>query len=94
MHHSDQQIPKELSDNLKEQLGATGEFPNGQYHPTDEGEIKMAIVTDRDRELVFLNHGKPVTWIGMTPQQAVELAQSLIQHARSISKEPLRVQLF
>lgn len=44
--------------------------------------------------VVVVDFGKGVTWLAISPQDAIALAQSLIKHARAISKEPLTVQLF
>jgi hypothetical protein len=62
-------------------LGATGEFPNGKANPTDEGELRFGVTTDEAGN-VCIHFGKPVAWFGMPPQQAVGLAQLLIEHAR------------
>ena len=48
---------------------------------------------DPDKNVVAIEYAKPVTWVAMSPKDAVEFAQMLIKHARSISKEPLRVVL-
>lgn len=72
-------------------LGATGAYPEGIVNDLDEGAIQFGISSDPEREKVFLNFGKSIEFVGMTPQQAIELAQCLIKHARSVSKEPVRV---
>jgi hypothetical protein len=35
---------------------------------------------------VMLNFGKPVAWLGLDPQHAVELANLLIRHAREANR--------
>lgn len=74
-------------------LGATRAFPQGVVNDIDEGEIQFAIKGDAERQKVFLNFGKPVDFLGMTPQQAVEVGQLLIKHARAVSKGPLQIVL-
>lgn len=107
MHHSSKPPSKEflerfnapLSDDVRKKaaevqpLGATGEFPRGKIEPSDEGEIRFAVGADQETQTVVLDFGKPVAWIGMTPEQAVEIAQSLIEKARLVSKTPLTVTL-
>lgn len=65
-------------------LGATGEFPEGQLAPHDEGEIKMA-VTSHDGKVV-INFGKPVAFLGMTPDQAIYFAGLIKQHAEKLKR--------
>ena len=58
---------------------------------SDEGELAFMMGTEKDNVVIIFN--TPVHWIGMTPTQAVDLAEHLIKKARSISKEPLTVNL-
>ncbi len=78
---------------LQEQKDRTRQrqWPEGRLNGDDDGELAFAIGPDETGTLVMLDFGKPVTWTAMPPQQAVELAQLLIRHARAIAKEPLRV---
>jgi len=64
-------------------LGPTGAFPDGKLNPQDEGEIRVGVAVHHD--YVVLNFGKPISWIGMLPGQARELARSLVEHADLIS---------
>jgi len=72
-------------------LGATGKFPEGHLTKDDEGEIKVAIRSKEGK--VVIDFGTPTAWIGFTPEQAVEVAQDLIKHARAVSTKPLTVNL-
>ncbi len=63
-------------------LGATGQFPEGQLTEADEGEIRFG-VTAVDGKVV-LDFGTPVTWMGMTPEQAKDLGQLLVERAASV----------
>lgn len=71
-HHS-------REDDIRDLLGATGQFPLGKLTPSDEGELKLAI--GRKDGKVVLVFGKPVAWIGFTAEQAREIAQMLVEHA-------------
>ena len=77
---------------LKETVGATGQFPDGKLALHDEGEIAFAIGIREGK--VVIEFGKEISSVGMTPHQAISLAEILIKKARSAniigaSKEPL-----
>lgn len=88
-HHSDRPnsspIPDAIRQALKEPLiGATGEYPEGRLTPHDEGGIQFAVGV-RDGK-VCLDFGQPVAWLGMSPTDALQLAESLIKHARDAAR--------
>lgn len=62
-------------------LGATGLFPEGRYGDHDEGEIRFAIAADPQEGKVLIDFGKPVHSLGMTIDQAVELADAIQKKA-------------
>ena len=66
-------------------LGATGRFPEGKLTEHDEGEIQFAIAHKDGK--VLIQFGKPVAWLGMTPGQAKDLAESLTKHAQAARQE-------
>lgn len=59
--------------------GATGEFPRGKIAPEDEGGIRFGVAADKGK--VLLDFGKPVAWIGMDPEDAYALAETLKRKA-------------
>jgi hypothetical protein len=63
-------------------LGPTGAFPDGQIHPEDEGELRMALGHDQGN--VVLDFGKPVRWLAFPPANARQLAAMLIKHAHAV----------
>lgn len=71
-HHS-----SELSAAMRDLMG---EYPNGRLNEDDAGAIAMQVGTEQDK--VVLRFPKPVAWIGMTGDQAMQLAQDLMKHAR------------
>jgi hypothetical protein len=73
-----QQIEKQ------EQLGATGNFPGGKLTDHDEGEIRIAIGHKNGKVVVAF--GKPISWIGFSPEQARELAEHIIKHSHAVEK--------
>lgn len=65
--------------------GATDSFPHGKLTPRDEGAIQFG-VGEKDGKVV-LDFGTPVTWVGMTAQDAADLASVLMRHARSVGRK-------
>ena len=68
-------------------------FSEGRIGAADDGDLAFAIGVDDKSQTVRIDFGKPVEWIAMNPQQAVELAQCLIKQAIKIASEPLRIVL-
>lgn len=62
------------------EIGGTGKFPQGSLGPHDEGELRFAIARD-SKGLVHVNFGKDVSWFALPPEQAIELAKTLLRHA-------------
>lgn len=60
-------------------LGATGKFPNGKLSENDEGELQFAVFKKDDT--VIIEFGKPVKTLGLTPDQAIQIAKALCKHA-------------
>lgn len=50
---------------MKQKLGATGEFPQGKIDETDEGELQIAICYDPHADIIRIDFGKPVSWLGL-----------------------------
>jgi hypothetical protein len=78
-HHS-----SEVNEDLKRLLGlgATGEYPNGRLNDRDEGEIKIAIAADTANQVVLIDFGKPIVSLGLTGEQAADIAELL--HAKAL----------
>ena len=51
------------------------------------------VASDPETGIIRIDFNKSVEWLGMEPQHAINLAQSLIKHARAVSKTPIVVQL-
>lgn len=66
----------------KTELGATGEFPDGQLHKDDEGELRLGIGIEGKN--VIIDFGKSIDWIGMPKANAIEFANMLITNANKI----------
>ena len=65
--------------------GALGEFPEQKLTKDDEGAIQFAI-GEQDGKVV-VDFGTPVHWLGMTPQQAAELASAILKRARLVARK-------
>jgi hypothetical protein len=94
-NHSNQQDP-EMAEFVKRQfeqirkatnlgLGPTGQFPEGKLTQADKGEIKIAITSYQGK--VVIDFGSQVTWIGFTPEQAEQMAHSLLEKAAKAKEE-------
>ena len=49
-------------------------------NPNDEGA--MAVMVGHENGKVVMQFASPTAWIGFTPEQALDIAQTLITHAR------------
>jgi hypothetical protein len=66
---------------VRPNLGATGAFPQGKLNDNDEGELRMAVGYEPVGDIVRVEFGKPVAWLGLPRVNAVELANMLLRHA-------------
>ena len=57
-----------------------GEYPNGRMSDADEGALAMMVGHENGK--VVMQFASPTAWIGFTPEQAMDIAQMLITHAR------------
>ena len=65
--------------------GPIGSFPAGHLTKADEGAIQFAI-GEKDGKVV-LDFGAPTAWIGMTAQEAADLASALLRRAREVGRK-------
>lgn len=61
-------------------FGPTGDFPEGRLGPDDEGGLRIGITHDTKGN-VIINFGKHISWIGFGPEQAIQLAKTIMKHA-------------
>lgn len=88
-HASNPEQERELNNMMKR---LTGEFPDGRLSKDDQGAVAVAIGHQDGR--VTLQFPKNLNWIGFTPEQAIDIAQSLIEHARKCGcTKPLTVKI-
>lgn len=79
-HHSSE--PDEQQRAMSAAMQALmGEYPNGKLNKDDAGALAYAVGVENSK--VVIKFPKPVAWIGMTGDEAFELAQCLLRHARN-----------
>lgn len=61
-------------------------WPRGMITDQDEGAIAMAVGSEGGK--VLLRFAEPTAWVGMEPNQAIDLGRKLIKHARAQQKRP------
>lgn len=80
----------ELSEELRQQfyrslgVGPTGDYPHGKLSADDEGGIKMALThfdAPDGKRMVRLDFGKPIAWLALPREQAIEFGRLVIRHA-------------
>jgi len=62
-----------------ERPGKTGDFPHGKLNEHAVGELKLGLTVEEGK--VVLVFGTPITWIGLEPKDARDLAELLIKYA-------------
>ena len=67
-------------------FGATGKFPEGKLGPDDEGELTLGIAADPKNNIVRIEFGKPVAWVGLPPDKAIQFANVIIAKAATLLK--------
>lgn len=73
----------EIASGARQYRGPVGAYPHGKLTPADEGSLQFA-VGGKDGKVV-IDFGSPVAWVGMTPQQAMDLASEIMSRARYVA---------
>jgi len=84
-HHGDQKaLQTETMQRFLDQVNnrAKRAYPNGRAGAMDDGELAYAIAADHERKIVIIDFAKPVGWMGLEPDQAIELGEVLIKKAK------------
>lgn len=71
---------------MTDKIGPTGRFPQGKMSPADDGELAFGVARDSQGN-VHINFGKPVSWLAMPPELAIEMAKMLLRHAGATKVE-------
>ncbi len=65
-------------------LGPTGNFPRGKIHPSDEGELKFGVITDKTRKVIVFDFGQSVKWFALPKEDAIKLANTILERANEL----------
>lgn len=71
---------------MSQKLGPTGEFPRGKLDESDEGAIQLGMAADHENGVVRIHFGKPIAWIGLTRDQAMDFAALIIEKAKQLTR--------
>lgn len=89
-HHSDD--PKQEQARREAFAKIFGEYPNGRLRDDDQGAVSVAI--GHEKGVVTMQFPKNLNWIGFTADQAIDIAQTLIDLARKCGcTKPLTVKI-
>lgn len=69
---------------MKKGFGATGEFPQGKLNPSDEGALCLGVAADHKNQVVFIDFGKRVVWLGLPKTEALAFAELIRKHAETL----------
>lgn len=72
---------------MTDEPGPTGNFPLGRLRPDDDGELNVIGGVNQDG-IIELRFGVAVTWMGMTPDDAEQMAQALLGFAAEARRHP------
>ena len=85
-HHGPNPNNPEMAESLRREMErlkremCNNVWPDGMMRNDDEGIVPMAIGIEKGR--VMIQFPEPTAWVGMTPEQAVIVAELLISKAR------------
>ena len=60
-------------------MNKNNHYPSGKLNEDDEGATPLMITVQGD--VVMLDFGKQLKWIGLYKEQAIELAKAIMSHA-------------
>lgn len=97
MSHHSSYDPTNPNDPERQQMSEAmrklmGEYPDGRLNSQDEGALPCML--GHENGAVVMKFPKPVAWIGFTPEQAIQMAQDFVKHARACGcKTPLQLHI-
>lgn len=65
-------------------IGKTGEFPLGKLNQDDEGQITLRVASDPINNVLIIDFGTPVKWLGLPKSHAIEFANMILKRAREL----------
>lgn len=73
-------IAQELCAEMEKLKEKDGTHPEGKLNEQDDGVLAFSVGHD-NKGHVFLQFAEPTTWVAFGVEQAIELANSIYQHA-------------
>lgn len=92
-HHGDEE--NAFRRRFLEQLEGRAQraYSQGRLGADDDGDLAMAIGADPAKKIVVIDYGKLIQWVGMPPEQAVKMAEMLIEKALTVADKPLAINI-
>jgi len=82
----DPEMAKKIRDHeIYNYLGPTEKSPDGKLSSSDEEQIAFSVFPKDGKIVISFN--SPVRWMGMTTNQAIDLGNCLLKHARKLTKK-------
>jgi hypothetical protein len=72
---------------MKNELGSTGQFPDGKIDENDEGELRLSIEADSLTNQIIIDFGEPVTWVSLSPEEAIDFAEFITKKAKELQEQ-------
>jgi len=70
----------------KRRPGLEHYFPHGKLDESDRGALNIALEINREKEIVEINFGTDVSWIGLEAAGATQLGMALLAAARTLNE--------
>jgi len=71
-------------DTIETKVGESGGFPHGQISPDDEGELAIAMSVNPGTQVITLQFGKLVSWLGMDLLTARTIRDKLAESIKTL----------
>ena len=65
-------------------IGKTDRFPQGKLSEDDEGELAFRIAADPIKNVIIIDFGTPVKWLGFPNDYAIGLANLILKRAEEL----------
>lgn len=64
--------------------GPTGEFPDGKLNEDDDGGLIIKMQVSKENQVLMIEFGTNVTWIGLTKKDALNFAWNILSKAKEL----------
>lgn len=66
--------------------GPTGDFPHGALNERDEGGLNIGFAVDPDKQVLVVQFGTPVKWIGLDAATARAFVAKMTAHTEELER--------